>query len=170
MSGFLDTSAVVRYIFGDLEGLAQAATDIVDGEQELWITDVVQAEASYVLSSVYQLSRALIVDQLIEFVQKQNIIVYAISKGLLIQALLMCRPSCRVSVADALIWVPRVVVDQEWSIPSTSGFPMKGWKCGVRPPDHDSDSVSGQPSADGLEHSSVNHYAGSGYKSSAVGR
>ena len=104
LSGFLDTSAVVRYITGDLEGLAQAATDIVDGERELWITDVVQAEASYVLSSVYQLSRALIVDQLIEFVQKQNIIVYAISKGLLIQALLMCRPSGRVSVADALIW------------------------------------------------------------------
>ena len=103
MSGFLDTSVVVRYITGDLEGLAQAATDIVDGEQELRITDVVLAEASYVLSSVYQLSRALIVDQLIEFVQKQNIIVYAISKGLLIQALLMCRPSGRVSVADALI-------------------------------------------------------------------
>ena len=59
-------------------------------------------EASYVLSSVYQLSRALIVDQLIEFVQKQNIIVYAIRKGFLIQALLMCRPSGRVSVADAL--------------------------------------------------------------------
>ena len=104
LSGFLDTSVVVRYITGDLEGLAQAATDIVDGEQELWITDVVLAEASYVLSSVYQLSRALIVDQLIEFVQKQNIIVYAISKGLLIQALLMCRPSGRVSVADALLW------------------------------------------------------------------
>ena len=104
LSGFLDTSVAVRYITGDLEGLAQAATDIVDGEQELWITDVVLAEASYVLSSVYQLSRALIVDQLIEFVQKQNIIVYAISKGLLIQALLMCRPSGRVSVADALIW------------------------------------------------------------------
>ena len=95
---------MVRYITGDLEGLAQAAIDIVDGEQELWITDVVLAEASYVLSSVYQLSRALIVGQLIEFVQKQNIIVYAISKGLLIQALLMCRPSGRVSLADALIW------------------------------------------------------------------
>ena len=104
LSSFLDTSVVVRYITGDLEGLAQAATDIVDGDQELWITDVVLAEASYVLSSVYQLSRALIVDQLIEFVQKQNIIVYAISKGLLIQALLMCRPSGRVSVADALTW------------------------------------------------------------------
>ena len=93
---------MVRYITGDLEGLAQAATDIADGEQELWITDVVLTEASYVLSSVYQLSRALIVDQFIEFVQKQNIIVYAIRKGFLIQALLMCRPSGRVSVADAL--------------------------------------------------------------------
>ena len=101
---------MVRYITGNLEGLAQAAIDIVDGAQELWITDVVLAEPSYVLSSVYQLlssvyqlSRALIVGQLIEFVQKQNIIVYGISKGFVIQALLMCRPSGRVSVADALI-------------------------------------------------------------------
>ena len=93
MSGFLDTSVVVRYITGDLEGLAQSVTDIIDGEQELWITDVALAEASYVLSSVYQLTRELIVDQLIEFDQKQNLIVYAINKGLVVQALLMCRPS-----------------------------------------------------------------------------
>ena len=94
---------MVRYITGDLEGLVQADTDIIDGEQELWITDVVLAEASYVLSSVYQLTRELIVDQLIEFVQKQNVIVYAINKGLVVQALLICRPSGRVSIADALI-------------------------------------------------------------------
>ena len=83
---------MVRYITGDLEGLAQSVTDIIDVEQELWITDVVLTEASYVLSSVYQLTRELIVDQLIEFVQKQNVIVYAINKGLVVQALLMCRP------------------------------------------------------------------------------
>ena len=66
---------MVRYITGDLEGLVQADTDIIDGEQELWITDVALAEASYVLSSVYQLTRELIVDQLIEFDQKQNVVV-----------------------------------------------------------------------------------------------
>ena len=104
MSGFLDTSVVVRYITGDDENLAQTATGIIDGEQTLWITDVVVAEASYVLRSVYQLPREMIVDKLIEFVQKQNIIVYTINKGLIIQALLMCRPSGRVSIADALVW------------------------------------------------------------------
>ena len=88
---------MVRYITGDLEGLAQSVTDIIDVEQELWITDVVLAEASYVLSSVYQLTRELIVDQLIEFDQKQNVIVYAINKGLVVQALLMCRPSGKCS-------------------------------------------------------------------------
>ena len=81
-----------RYIAGDLEGLAQAVTNIIDGEQELWITDVALGEASYVLSSVYQLTRELIVDQLIELDQKQNVIVYAINKGLVVQALLMSRP------------------------------------------------------------------------------
>ena len=104
MSGFLDTSVVVRYLTGDHQELSERATGIIDGEQELWITDVVLAEASYVLRSVYQLPRDRILDQLIELVHKRNIVVYAMDKGLVIQALLMCRPSGRVSVADALVW------------------------------------------------------------------
>ena len=104
MSGFLDTSVVVRYLTGDHEELAERATGIIDGEQELWITDVVLAETSYVLSSVYQLPNDLIVNQLIELVHKRNIMVHAIDKGLVLQALLMCRPSGRVSIADALLW------------------------------------------------------------------
>ena len=77
MNGFLDTSVVVRYLVDDHEDLAERARGIIDGEQELWITGVVLAEASYVLSSVYQLPREMIVDKLIEFVQKQNVIVLA---------------------------------------------------------------------------------------------
>ena len=104
MSGFLDASVVVRYFVDDHEDLAERARGIIDGEQELWITGVVLAEASYVLSSVYQLPRDRIVNQLIELVHKRNIMVHAMDKGLVLQALLMCRSSGRVSVADALIW------------------------------------------------------------------
>ena len=104
LSGFLDTSVVVRYLTGDSRELSDLATGIIDREDDLWITDVVLAETSYVLTSVYQLPRALILDQLIELVQRQNVTVYAMDKGLVLQALLMCRPSGRVSIADALVW------------------------------------------------------------------
>ena len=104
MSGFLDTSVVVRYLTGDSRELSDLATGIIDREDDLRITDVVLAETSYVLTSVYQLPRALILDQLIELVQRQNVTVYAMDKGLVLQALLMCRPSGRVSIADALVW------------------------------------------------------------------
>lgn len=104
MSGFLDTSVIVRYLTGDDEELAARAERIIDGDQEIWITDVVLAEASYVLSSVYHLPREMIVNQLLDLVRKRNIMVHGIEKGLVLQALLMCQPSGRVSVADALIW------------------------------------------------------------------
>jgi predicted nucleic acid-binding protein len=104
LSGFLDTSVIVRYLTGDDEELAARAERIIDGDQEIWITDVVLAEASYVLSSVYHLPREMIVNQLLDLVRKRNIMVHGIEKGLVLQALLMCQPSGRVSVADALIW------------------------------------------------------------------
>jgi predicted nucleic acid-binding protein len=95
---------VVRYLRRDVPELADRAAAVIDGEEDLSITDVVLAEADYVLRSVYLLSRDRVVDQLMEFVRKQNIRCYGLDKATVLQGLLMCRPSGRVSVADALIW------------------------------------------------------------------
>lgn len=104
MSGFLDTSIVVRYLTGDPPELAEKAAQIIDGEERLWITDVVLAETAYVLTSVYRVSRIVVIDHLIAFSQKENISLFALDKGVALQALLLCRPSGRVSFADAMIW------------------------------------------------------------------
>lgn len=104
MSGFLDTSMVVRYLSGDPPGMAEQAAQVIDGEEGLQVTDVVLAETAYVLTSVYRISRSIVVDHLIAFVQKENILTFALEKGLVLQALLMCRPSGRISFADALVW------------------------------------------------------------------
>jgi predicted nucleic acid-binding protein len=45
-----------------------------------------------------------VADQLIQFVRKTNIQTYGLEKSLVQQGLLMCRPSARVSFADALTW------------------------------------------------------------------
>ena len=104
MSGFLDTSIVVRYLTGDPPLLAEQAAEIIDRGENLKITDVVIIETAYVLISVYEIEREVVVDNLITFMQKKNISPFALEKGLVLQALLLCRPSGRISFADAMIW------------------------------------------------------------------
>ena len=104
MSGFLDTSIVVRYLTGDPPLLAEQAAEIIDRDENLKITDVAIVETAYVLISVYEIEREVVVDNLITFMQKKNISPFALEKGLVLQALLLCRPSGRISFADAMIW------------------------------------------------------------------
>jgi len=104
LSGFLDTSMVVRYLTGDPANMAEQAARVIDGEEGLQITDVVLAETAYVLTSVYRISRSVAVDHLVAFLQKQNISPFVLDKGLVLQALLLCKASGRVSFADAMLW------------------------------------------------------------------
>ena len=104
VSGFLDTSMVVRYLTGDPPDLADLAGRVIDGDEDLQVTDVVLAETAYVLESVYRVPRGLVVDHLVDFLQKANLVTFGLDKGLVLQSLLMCRPSRRVSFADAMVW------------------------------------------------------------------
>ena len=104
MSGLLDTSMLVRYLTGDPPELAERASQVIDQEDGLLVSDVVIAETAYVLTSVYKVPREVVVDSLILFIQKQNIRPFALEKDSLLQALLLCRSSGRVSFADALVW------------------------------------------------------------------
>ncbi len=104
MSGFLDTSMVVRYLTDDPPDLAAQAATVIDSEERLQVTDVVLAETAYVLTSVYHISRSIVVDHIIAFMQKKNIAPFALDKGVVLQALLLCKPSGRVSFADAMVW------------------------------------------------------------------
>jgi predicted nucleic acid-binding protein len=104
MSGFIDTSVVVRYLTGEPTALADQAAQIIDGEDDLKVTDVVLAETACVLTSVYRVPRNVVVDHLIAFIQKKNVTTFSLDKGLVMQALLLCRPSGRISFADAMVW------------------------------------------------------------------
>ena len=95
---------VVRYLTGDPSELAEVAARVIDGEDELLVTDVVLVETAYVLTSVYDVPRETVIDHLIALLRKANIDTFKIEKDLVLEALLMCRPSGRVSFADALLW------------------------------------------------------------------
>ncbi|MBI4320240.1 MAG: PIN domain-containing protein [Chloroflexi bacterium] len=102
--GFLDTSVIVRYLTDDPPHMAQEAARLIDSDVVLAITDVALTEAAYVLTSVYRLTREDVVDALVALLQRENIGVHALDKGRAIHALLMARPSGRISFADSFIW------------------------------------------------------------------
>jgi len=104
VTAFLDTSVVVRYLVGDPAALAARAAEIIDSGEPLQVTDVVLLETAHVLASFYNVPREVVVDHLIAFVQKADVSLFHLDKGLVLQALLMCRPSGRVSFGDAMIW------------------------------------------------------------------
>lgn len=43
-------------------------------------------------------------DQLVLLVQKRHLRLYGVEKGWMLHGLLLCRPSGRVSFADAILW------------------------------------------------------------------
>ena len=104
MTAALDTSFVVRYMMGSPVDSARQASEVIDSTEELEISGIALAETAFVLTTVYQVPRGRAADQLIDLVRKENISLTGLTKDLAIQGLLMCRPSGRVSIADALIW------------------------------------------------------------------
>ncbi len=104
MPAFLDTSVIVRYLTGEPLEMAERAAALIDTDTTLLLTETALAETGYVLQRVYGIERAAVVDLLIAFLQKENIAVHQHDTDLVIAALLLCRPSGRISFADALIW------------------------------------------------------------------
>ena len=100
---FLDTSVIVRYLTGDHPELSKRAAEIIDAEDEIVITEVVIVETAYVLTRLYEVERQKAVDALIAFIQLPQLSVDGMKKSLVYEALLLCRPSHRVSFADAFI-------------------------------------------------------------------
>jgi predicted nucleic acid-binding protein len=101
---FLDTSVVLRYLLAEHPVLSARAAAIIDSDTELFLTDGTIAEVTHVLTKVYGIPRSDVLDTLLDLIQRHNIRIYAKEKDLVVQALEMCRPSGRVSFADALLW------------------------------------------------------------------
>lgn len=104
MSGYLDANISLRYLTGDPPHLAEQAAKIIESDEALWLTDGAIAETAYVLTRNYGVPRAQAVDALVSLIQRENVRLYAMEKSLVVQALSLCRPSGRVSFADALLW------------------------------------------------------------------
>ncbi len=101
---FIDTNVIVRHLVGEPAELAAEATRIIEEVENLQVSSVALTETAFVMRSVYHVSRETIVDRLMALVERDNISTYALDKSLVLRGLEMCRPSGRVSIADAMIW------------------------------------------------------------------
>ncbi len=126
MSGFLDTSMVVWYLVRDVPDMADRAATIIDSDEDLLISGVAFAEIDHVLRSVYNLPREAVIEHLMAFVGKRNMHCHRLDKGTVLEALLMCRPSGRVSISDALIWAAARTSGQNLVYSFDARFPTDG--------------------------------------------
>jgi predicted nucleic-acid-binding protein len=104
MPAFVDASVMLRYLTAEPAGMAAHAQSLIESDVELRITETALLETTYTLQRFYGIPRPQVVDLLVDFLQRENIVVHGLDKTLMLSALLLCRPSGRVSFGDALIW------------------------------------------------------------------
>ena len=117
---------VVRYLVRDVPKMADKAAMVIDSDENLLISGVALAEVDHVLRSVYNLPREAVIEHFMAFVSKRNIHCHGLDKGTVLEALLMCRPSGRVSISDALIWEPARTSGQNLVYSIDARFPTDG--------------------------------------------
>ena len=107
-SVLLDTSVIVRYLTNDPPEMAERAARVIEGPDPFTVSEVVLVEAAYVLSSVYAIERAPVVDALAAFVQRRNVRMLHLPKVLVVEALQSCRDSGRHSFVDVMLWAQAI--------------------------------------------------------------
>jgi predicted nucleic-acid-binding protein len=128
---FLDTSVVVRYLTDDPPEMAAKAAGVIDGTEQVVLSEVVLVETAYVLESVYEVPRAELVDALTSLIQRRNISLLNLSKPIAIEALLMCRDSKRHSFSDAVVWAEAIDGGAEKIFTFDLQFPSRGIDAGM---------------------------------------
>ena len=123
---FLDTSFVVRYLTDDPPELAARAAAVIDSDQPLVLSEMVLLETAYVLTSVYRLPRADVVDALVALVQRANLRLSSLTKPRTLAGLSLCRDSNRCSFTDALLWAQAVDSGAERLYSFDRKFPKQG--------------------------------------------
>jgi predicted nucleic acid-binding protein len=94
----------MRYLTGDPPEQAERARRLIDGDEAVLIPVVALAETAFSLGRHYTMPRATIVDLLETLLDHSNVDMLDLPRELALEGLALCRPSNRVSFADALIW------------------------------------------------------------------
>src|SRR5262249_6633416 len=104
MIPLLDTSVLVRYFTFDPPHLGRRAKALIERGDPLALSTVALAETGFALTKVYEIGRDEAVDLIAGMLSRKNVVLLELGNEEAIRALQLCRPSGRVSFADALIW------------------------------------------------------------------
>jgi predicted nucleic acid-binding protein len=104
MPQFAETSVLVRYLTGDPPEMAQRAARLIESGDELCVTETILTETAHVLRRLYGVAREDVADLLVRLLRRRNLLVRGLDKATVIAAILLTRPSNRISIPDALIW------------------------------------------------------------------
>jgi predicted nucleic acid-binding protein len=126
LSALLHSSVLVRYLTGDPPDLADRAAAIVDAIDDLLLPEITLVETAYVLTAVYGVPPTVAVDHLMLLIQKQNVRPLHLSRAAVLEALSLCRPSGRVSFADALLWAHTALAEGRTIYSFDRRFPRQG--------------------------------------------
>jgi predicted nucleic-acid-binding protein len=86
---------------------------------------VALVETAYALESAYGVPRKEVVDALLALLRKENLKAAGGDKDLWMRALLLCRPSRRVSFGDALVWAAALASGVKWVYALDARFPKE---------------------------------------------
>lgn len=70
----LDTNIVLRFLLDDVPEQSQKATNLIESNAALYVTDVVVVETVYVLEKVFELSRSDICELMLGFLGFSNVV------------------------------------------------------------------------------------------------
>lgn len=99
----VDSSIVVRYLVGTPAAQARRAAAVMDGDESVGIPVVVLLETAHVLRTQYGVSRADVVDALIELTTRENLDVLGLAKGTAVESLVRARALPGSPLPDALV-------------------------------------------------------------------
>lgn len=126
MTDLIDTSIVLRYLLQDVPLQAEKARELIDATSPVRLPVVAISESAFVLMRVYGVDRATVVSSLQALISRRNIEVHEIPKSIAIEALELCRPSNRVSFADALLWAAARAAPSATIVTFDRRFPRDG--------------------------------------------
>lgn len=126
MPRFVESSVLVRYLTADPPEMAERAARLIDSDTELYVTETIIAETAHVLRRLYGVAREDLADLLVRLLHRQNILVHGLEKSSVITAILLTRPSGRISVPDALIWAVARGVSPSTVYSFDRRFPSEG--------------------------------------------
>ena len=104
MPALLDTNVLLRYLTQSPPHHGAEAAALIDGKESFVVPSVAIAETAFALGHFYGIERQHTVDLLVGLLGRPNVDALDVPTPLAIEALMLCRPSGRVSYADALIW------------------------------------------------------------------